>query len=275
MHPSPLLIGGCPRSGTTALLQVLNSNPSCFISSEENIFKQLGVLSKGLSTQERRKEVLINKGMRDLSPRESLNEKNIHSHNFSQDSLWPTLQFIYQYHHKKLHAGFPLILWGDKFPNYFKDIDAVLEVSEVKYLHITRNPLDVVNSIMRRCEMTRQGKDWWKAITEFSAMINCWAEAFRVIRENECHSNVFHLHYEELVYNFSDCSDKINDFLGVNLTYENILISTKDKHHDRKFLTRDMIGHILTHPTVKDYADTVKDMPYVSSAFVDKTNATS
>lgn len=78
---------------------------------------------------------------------------------------------------------------------------------------------------MRRYEMTRQGKDWWKAITEFPDMINSCAEAFRVIQKNESYSNVFHLHYEELVYNFSDSINKINDFLGVNLSYEKVLIS--------------------------------------------------
>lgn len=72
--------------------------------------------------------------------------------------------------------------------------------------------------------MALQGKDLWKAITEFPDMINSCAEAFRVIQKNENYSNVFHIQYKELVYNFSDSINKIYDFLGVNLSYEKVLI---------------------------------------------------
>jgi len=266
MNPFPLLIGGCPRSGTTALLHVLNSNPSCYISSEENLPKLLGVLSKVLGTQERRNEVIRKKGMRALSLRESLNAMNANSHNFSQTSVWPMLRFIYQYHHGTLHPGFPLILWGDKFPNYFKNIDAVLEPSGVKYVHITRNPLDVVNSIMRRCDMTRQGKDWWKAITNFEEMIAAWAEAYNIIQQIEERSEVFHLHYEELVFDFYGSVARLNTFLGNDLEYENILVSDPSKHFDRSFLSKELKNKILSHLDVRAYIEKNKDKPVVSAA---------
>jgi len=267
MHPFPLLIGGCPRSGTTALLQVLNSNPSCYISSEENIPKVLGTLSKVLGTQERRNEVISHKGMRALSLRESLNEKNANRHNFSQVSIWPTLRFIYQYHHEQLFPGVPLVLWGDKFPNYFKNIDVVMAVSGMKYLHITRNPLDVVNSIMRRCEMTRQGKDWWKAMTDFEEMINAWSDAYNIIQEIEGRPEVFHLHYEELVFDFHGSVARINGFLGADLAYENILVSDPTKHFDRSFLSKEIKSQILSHADVRTYMAKSKNNPLVSSAF--------
>jgi hypothetical protein len=267
MHPFPLLIGGCPRSGTTALLQVLNSNPSCYISSEENLPKILGALSKVLGTQERRNEVISHKGMRALSLRESLNEKNANRHNFSQDSLWPTLRFIYEYHHGKLSPGFPLVLWGDKFPNYFKNIDVVMAVPGVKYLHITRNPLDVVNSIMRRCEMTSQGKDWWKAMTDFEGMVNAWSDAYQIIQRIESRPEVFHLHYEELVFDFHGSAARLNGFLGVNFAYEDILVSDPKKHYDRSFLSKEMKGQILSHADVQRYMAKSKNNHFVSSAF--------
>lgn len=266
MLSSPLLIGGCPRSGTTALLQVLNTNSSCYISSEENVLKILECLKKTLSTQERRNEVISKNGMRAVSPRESLNRINIHSHNFSQESVWATLQFIYEFHHQKLHRDFPLILWGDKFPYYFKEIEILLNVPGLKYLHITRNPLDVVNSMVRRSEMTRQGKDWWKAITGFSEMLEVWVEAFQEIQRFENESKVLHIHYEELVFDFFGSIGKINKFLGLNLNYENVLISEQDKHFNREFLTEDMIGRILSHPVVKDYVHAVKSLSCVSVA---------
>ncbi|MEX0830735.1 MAG: sulfotransferase [Nitrospirales bacterium] len=267
MHPFPLLIGGCPRSGTTALLQVLNSNPSCYISSEENIPKVLGTLSKVLGTQEHRNEVISHKGMRVLSLRESLNEKNINRHNFSQVSMWPTLRFIYQSHHEQLSPGVPLVLWGDKFPNYYKNIDVVMAVSGIKYLHITRNPLDVVNSIMRRCEMTRQGKDWWKAMTVFEEMISAWSDAYQTIQQIEGRPEVFHLHYEELVFDFHGSVARINGFLGADLAYENMLVSDPTKHYDRSFLSKEITSQILSHAVVRTYMENIKNNPFVSSAF--------
>ena len=266
MNPFPLLIGGCPRSGTTALLQVLNSNPSCYISSEENLPKLLAALSKVLGTQERRNEVISHKGMRALSFRESLHEKNTNSHNFSQASVWPTVQFIYQNHHEKLSPGFPLLLWGDKFPNYFKNITTFMGISGLKYLHITRNPLDVVNSIMRRCEMTRQGKDWWKAITDFEEMINAWAVAYQVIQQIDGRPEVFHLHYEELVFDFCGSVARLNAFLGVDLAYEDILVSDPSKHFDRSFLSKELKDQILSHLDVLCYIEKTKDNPVVSAA---------
>lgn len=263
-----LLIGGSPRSGTTAVLQVLNSNPNVFISSEENILNGLQVLEKLLDTRARRNKVLSN-GMRALSLRETLTLENIHSHNFDRDSTWPTLRFIYEYHHSRLHPGMPLVLWGDKLPGYAKELGAILKLPDIRYLHVMRNPLDVVNSMLRRLDAARQGRDWWKSITDFDSMLEAWAAAYRSIQSVKENDKVFELHYEELIFDFDRSVANLNCFLGVDLQYRNILVTDPALHFDRTHLTKNMMSRIAAHPVVREYVKCYGDdsrLPNVASA---------
>lgn len=259
MNKYPILIGGAPRSGTTALIQLLNSNDSSFISSEENLLKILQTSKKMLSTKERRQENMTN-GMRALSIRETLNEENIHKHNFSIESSWPVIKYIYKWHHKKLNTGSELILWGDKLPNYYKELDIIANTPKIRYLHITRNPLDVINSMIRRTEMAKQGKDWWKAITVFEDMLSTWCDAYTAIEKHANKINILHIHYEDLLFNYDDTITAINSFFDSNLVYENILINNKDLHFDRRFLTEELIEKIHESPVVKRYLSKISPL---------------
>lgn len=262
MNSFPLLIGGCPRSGTTALLQVLNSNPSIYISSEENLLNLVQSFAKQLGTRERRSKSLDN-GMRALSIRETLSMDNIHSHNFTGTSLWTVIRYIYKWHHEQLHEESSLLVWGDKYPNYFKELDALLRLPKVRYLHITRNPLDVINSMLRRTEMAKQGCDWWRAITDFETMLETWASAYRAVVAVEKQKNVLHLHYEELVFDFENTISRINCFIDANLKYSNMLVSEPTKHFDRTFLDEKLTNCILAHPVVIEYNKTFDTKKYL------------
>lgn len=256
----PLLIGGAPRSGTTALLQALNSNRSVYISSEENLLNTEKVLSKLLGTRERRARTLTG-GMRSLSHRETLTLDNIHSHNFSVKSVWPTILYMYKWHHKRQADGEPLIVWGDKYPNYYKEIDATLALPHVRYLHITRNPYDVINSMLRRTEMSKQGKDWWKAITDVDQMIEAWGQAYATVQRIEGNPNVFHMHYENLVFEFDKTMGALNKFMGVDFVYENMMVDDPDKHYERDFLNDEIEQRISSHPQVREYVNTFRNHP--------------
>lgn len=244
MRAGPLLIGGCPRSGTTALVQIFNSNPSLYISSEENLLNTDKVLSKLLGTRERRAKVFHNMGGRELSQRETLNAGNTLTSNFTEKAVWPMLREIYKWHHSNNHDA-PLVVWGDKFPNYYKEIDTVLAIDEVCYLHITRNPFDVVNSMLRRTAMAKQGKDWWKAITDIDDMIDAWCEAYNVINRVESYENIVHVLYEELVFDFENSIEKINKFLRVDFKYQNLMVDAPEKHYDRTFLNKEIITRMM------------------------------
>lgn len=263
------MIGGCPRSGTTALLQTLNSNSSVLLTSEENLLNLVRVLRKLLGTRERRSKVFDKNGTRDLSQRETLTPENALASTFSEEAVWPTIKFLYEWHHSQACDDFPLTLWGDKFPNYFKNIDDVLSIDGARYIHITRNPFDVVNSMLRRTAMARQGKDWWRAITDVDTMIGIWEEAFRTITQVGNHADVFHLHYEELVFDFEASIFELNQFLKIDLVYHDILVNNPQKHYDRSYLSSEIIKLLLKSSEVCSYIEQYTDNPdftYVSAS---------
>lgn len=249
---NPVLIGGSPRSGTTALLQTLNSNPNTFISSEENILNALQGLEKILNTQDKRSRALV-KGMRELSPRETLTSENIHSHNFKRESIWPTLKFIYEFHHKQIHPDFQMKLWGDKYPLYWRDINSIVTLRNVRYIHITRNPLDVVNSMLRRTEAAKRGRDWWKSIVDFDEMLETWAEAYLAVLSKDSDPNVKHIHYEELVFGFGKTIEELNNFIGIELEFNDVLVTSQDLHFDRQYIDSQMEQKIKEHKVVQKY----------------------
>jgi len=268
MNDTLALIGGAPRSGTTALLQLLNSDPHVFISSEENLLKSLQTLESLLDSRGRRARKMKGE-MRELSPRETLTLDNIHRYNMDASAVWPTLRFVYTHHHQQLHPRVPLRVWGDKLPAYAQDIPKILALKDVRYLHITRNPLDVINSMVRRTEAAGHGRDWWRAITDFDAMVNAWAEAFQAIEKFEGEANVLHLHYEQLVFDFKQSNAQICQFLQADLSFENVLVDDPALHFDRAFLTNDMVQRILAHPFVAEYVKRYRDdpeLPFVRQA---------
>ena len=252
MKKQALLIGGCPRSGSTALIQLLNSNPQVYLSAEENLLAKWRGLDKLFDTQERRSKSLA-RGMRALSVRETLNLDNIQSHNFTRRAAWPMIRHLYRWHHQQMHGDTSLLLWGDKFPDYFRELDAVLQLPHVRYVHLTRNPLDVINSMLRRTNMAQQGLDWWKAVTDFNDMLDTWASAHAAIQAQLGKANILHLHYEDLIFDFETSVQRLNKFMELDLTYQNILITDPAKHFERTFLNPEQCQQILAHPEVKAY----------------------
>lgn len=255
MKKYPVFIGGSPRSGTTALLQLINTSPCAFISSEENLLEDIADIKGIVSTKEKRSKVLLNNGMRDRSIRETISEENIHSHNFTKDSLWPIIRYIYKWHHKEIHKNSDLILWGDKLPNYYKNIEEIISLKKIKYLHITRNPLDVINSMLRRTEKAKEGKDWWKAITNFDEMLEVWCHAYKSIRAFDGYENILHIYYEDLLFDYENVIQKMNVFFDTDLEYENILLSEPNLHFDRKYLTQESVEKILNADQVIQYLE--------------------
>ena len=263
-----LLIGGSPRSGTTALLHLLNSNPHVFISSEENLFKSLKALDGLLDTRDWRIRKMDGQ-MRETSPRETLAIDNVHRYNMDGTAVWPTLRFIFEYHHRQVHPKYRLKIWGDKLPTYAQEIPKVLSLPGASYIHITRNPYDVVNSMLRRTEAARRGEDWWTAITDFDEMIEAWSQCYLAIEQYENQSSVLHLHYEQLVFDFQQSCLRICRFLQSDLLFENVLVDDPGLHYDRSNLTEEMMKRIYDSPVVKAYTNRYldnADTPHVATA---------
>lgn len=232
-----LFVGGSPRSGTTALMSVLNSNNDILISSEENVFRLLKGFRKLCGTKETRENIIAQTGMREVSGREVFAKNDVGINNFSSTFALSLLKSLYNELVTVSGKDNPQVC-GDKLPGYHEVIGKVLALdNNVKYLHITRNPFDVINSMLRRTELAKQGKDWWKSHTDVGSMIDVWNSAFVNIRKFESNSNVLHIQYEDLVFSEGNVLSEISDFLGVAVDNKYQLISDKAKHHDQIYLT--------------------------------------
>lgn len=261
-----ILIGGCPRSGTTALVHFLNTNPSFFISSEENLLDMYKVLAKQLSTRQKRQATYEKQGLREHSQREAMSVEDTLLYNFSKTSVWEVLHSVYAVHHQALNLQQPLKVVGDKYPNYFLEIDRILSLKRFKYIHVTRNPVDVINSMVRRTEMAKQGKDWWKSVTEIEEMIKVWSEAYAVSQKTQENPKVLNLHYESLVFDFQNTVQQLNAFMSGTYSFDNVLISDVDKHFDRRYLSDDHLKLIMSNPSVQDYMQKFRDHPIINLA---------
>jgi len=239
-------------------MSVLNSNDSVLMTGEENVFRILKGFRKIFGTKEVREEVVSQTGMREISSREVFSKNDVGKNNFSSSFALPQLKSLYSELATSIGKS-GVRVYGDKLPSYHEVIGKVLAMdADVKYLHITRNPFDVINSMLRRTEMAKQGKDWWKSHTEVEVMIKEWNDAFTNIRKFESNENVLHIHYEDLVFSEKKVLSKISKFLGFKVTNSYSLVNDVAKHHDRGYLTADIKAELDRKLVLMEYSDHLK-----------------
>lgn len=142
----------------------------------------------------------------------------------------------------------PNIIFGDKYPKYY-NLDLLrLErtLPNLKYIHISRHPYDVVNSMLRRSHNAKLGKDSWTKSQTAEMALNDWIEAwnFSIQKHSESAENFFHIKYEDLVFNQTTTVEKIRDFLDFDLKEINRNIISTEHHYERDFLTSQITGMI-------------------------------
>ena len=126
---------------------------------------------------------------------------------------------------------------GDKFPRiYHKKYIGVLaslageDFASLTLIHVTRSPLEVINSICRRIENAKIGLDSWKAIESLEEAIAEWKKAWNARKQiypKIPFDNVIDLNYNYLVNNPSESLKKIADLLGVVNAFDHSVISSE------------------------------------------------
>ena len=217
--------GGCPRSGTTAFLEVFNQHPNIGMFPEYNFFtliekfddifyKEANTREKGwignINANDRPGATVITKDFLRYIPQK---EKGHQRHSIK--SLF--------------EAVFPdkdLKVIGEKLPFYFQqDIYKLNKrVGPIKFVHITRNPLWVINSFRHRTKLVEQGKDLWK-YRDFEEAINIWISAWNFMIANSDDLDILPIKYENFftypiesrreVFDFLELEDyAVRDFAG-------------------------------------------------------------
>ncbi len=299
MHKNPakmpfLLIGGAPRSGTTVLAQMLNSDPSIYLSLEHNVMHFMRYFSfreRDTNPEDYQKAnfntifadymtsdvdiedieienvseveaivapIVKHKTLqkeRTASAREVIFDPE--NFLFSMSNIQNILKYAYQLHAHQIEKP-NLKIFGDKYPLYFMYLDYILKLPfNVKYIHITRNPYDTVNSMMFRTNKMREGTDdyWNEHYTDPRIMEGVWNLAFETITHYEKLSDkILHIQYEDLIFDHANTVKKIETFLGAPLDINYPIKSDAGVHFTRESLTNDVKKSIASNPIVQQYS---------------------
>ncbi len=235
-----LIHGGCPRSGTTMMTRVLNSNKKIFLANEQNLSTLLDKQIPGLFLREKKIAGVIDreKGKKENWRREHILQDTF---KFSRENSVELLRTLF-----KLNYGAEInngVWLGEKLPDYWKKKWTIVEESlSPKVIHITRHPLDVVNSYLRRAANTKKGKDYWKKDST-SAALDDWVDAWTFIQSQKNNFNYLHIKYEDLIFKSSESLQYISDFLQVpNLFDESIIV--KEHHYEREMITPNILNEV-------------------------------
>jgi len=246
-----LVVGGCPRSGTTLLNILINTHPDIFISNELNIIKfndKLNGLfyredsSKKLKERKKsKKETWKLSDLTSLIPNKSI---TLYSELF---------KFIYQ----DMSKSSSLSLIGDKFPKYYHDFPNYQNLDFVKtkyYLHVSRNPINVLNSFIRRQKNTRDGVDYFNTRIMPEEILNEWICAWNFINKE---SSIHHIKYEDIITNRKKVFFRLSNYLDITDSFDTSSINDFD---DEIILSRKEVS--LLPPSLIEISRTWNDLDF-------------
>jgi len=219
-----LIVGGCPRSGTTLLNFVFNDHPRIRLTNENN----LGALINHLKALFHREQIIAHVPDRARGKNESWHREDVRMATLrSSNSLLPMLRTLYEANFSEQVNIDEIQYLGDKFPTYY--MESFSEVSDLLYpltvIHISRNPLAVINSMMRRSENSALGKDTWKGPASITDACIEWAKAWNFVNslQNKSDSsgvNLLHIKFEDLVSEPEHTFTNIQHFLQIEEPFD-------------------------------------------------------
>ena len=222
-----LLVSGCPRSGTTLINFILNSHPEIVITNEIDLVNMADQLRRTMfSKNEKFKK---NKISRARSNVESWSLGNFKEFIPSDHKLVPEILKLFCQSIKESEST---LIYGDKTPTYYLyDPDLLTQLSPtgtIFVIHVTRNPSDVIRSIMRRTVNSLKGKDYWKSVVTKSDGISLWVKAWNARSKFKQHLgiNFLDLNYDALVQDPDAGYKLIADFLGVEINFDASIINS-------------------------------------------------
>ena len=123
---------------------------------------------------------------------------------------------------------------GDKYPRVYRQKAvsylhslACESFTNITLIHVTRSPIEVINSISRRINNAKLGLDSWSAIENLDQAIDEWKHAWnaRKLYLNTPFSKIIDLNYNALVHDPSGSLEKIATKLEVENLFDNSIVS--------------------------------------------------
>lgn len=237
-----LLIGGAPRSGTTMLSFLLNSHPNIYITNEHNFYK-LDKLLRALYYKEENYKKRFDNFERIKGKKEKWENKDILKQTLLKNvSIKKVFSTLYVENANNIGKS-NIKIFGDKLPRYYLSNFSNFEedVSCLSKIHISRHPLDVINSMMVRAQNKLKNRDTWTLTSNLDDAINEWIKAWNYIVSAKS-NDLLHVKYEDLcLFNIDPELRRISQFLEVeNLFDKEILQSDLGDHFNRERITKDV-----------------------------------
>jgi hypothetical protein len=218
-----LIVGGCPRSGSTMLNLVLNSSPNIRISNEICLPRLLVAVDALFYREDRIRD--LPEHHRSKSARETWTTSDIYALVFQRRLCKrAVLDTLYERQFGVNTDLSAIRYFGDKHPLYYReDLDLLrAELQPLKIIHVSRRPADVVNSMLRRAQNARRGRDSWDRHGTLDSACAEWVAAWNFVcaEQQRAAGSILHLKYEDLVCNPSAELERIAAFLSVEPRFD-------------------------------------------------------
>ncbi len=203
-----LFVCGCPRSGTSALVKLLNTHPSIALGIER--YKRYAKIDKihGLTPGKFKSKSFFN-----IKPKQT----NINPSHKSWDLEWKEI-----YENLKIKFNRKNTIVGDKYPYYYRfyhEIDRAFNCP--KWIFILRNIHEVASSYNVRASNPH---DRWKTTHNYIYAVKDWNESLTQTWQylESGSKNLLICEYEKLFYGNTQCLYQLLNFLNIrtNLVVE-------------------------------------------------------
>ncbi len=195
MNQNYLFVCGCPRSGTTALVELLNSHHSFAIGMERYKY---------------------------YANRKNINRINQDS--FTSDFFFDlknnqtNIQWKYFYNRLRDKYQSKVKYLGDKYPHYYRFYNRINQnLTQVKWIFIVRDITSIAKSYNARAA---DPNDTWSEQADFKKAVDHWneslVETWKYQKQNP-NSNLFICEYEKLFSYDLEYLNRILDFLEVEI----------------------------------------------------------
>jgi predicted SAM-dependent methyltransferase len=259
-HPTAVIIGGHPRSGTTLLNTLCNTHPDIIMTFEYKSFVALDMTLplylKRLGDPTKKEPIL----QRSIGDKTADREAGIRFHEHMTAELKKAAPEIVRFHDVIgiYHSAVPEArIIGDKYPRYVFHLDKLAAYSDLRRVIIYRDPRDVARSALEKAVTDWREKPFGKNLDTAWKAATHWVKSMDMM---EKHAGKIHaLRYEALIRDPRTAMSALGRYLGVDpdgFTTSIIHDSGIGKHRDE--LSREQIQTIeeIAGPTMQRWGYT-------------------
>jgi hypothetical protein len=235
-----LVVSGAARSGTTILMEILNTNPSIGLFAEFPLDKMLE-WTELYFNHERAMDKYAGTSAQNLRPWKPWPMRALHYNALVEAPF------------RASFADKELRVLGIKMPDIEKKLNSSLienRLKGLKFIHIVRNPIDTIASSLARRNAARRGADVWHISTVYEAAAE-WMRSW--VLAGEMHQTkgerTLLVKYEDMESSFDQVKAQIASFLDVPPQFR-ALFSVNLAARDLSPLTEEeklFVGHRFGH----------------------------